>query len=829
MKSITMRIQKRSQRRTFLRPDRSLCSEWRSDRSLHSEWKQAKKSPTCFRQLARLKEMEGDCEDLVASAAVPDWSISELDLPQVSDDSADQIGGSVSFNFVFCLSTEHGFEKIKPRDSDRVRTPTCSANAERIRSGDVSEALTEVLREETRLPRASTQESKDLEGEKYVARVKSSSPTGSEGRDRPLKKAKANGLDHRLGVSGEVAVVKPFHWQFSHSKDCPITEDPDSVAHLVRHFKPAGCPLPSLRNMTEREAYVKMAMAHAKAMEANNEFAATLEKRLQDVPRSDELYEIKKVVRELKLGLKMAQDRERANAAQLATAEKLGNQAASLESRMRVVSNERKSALEEVSFLEAKVESSANKFSDDLRRATYDSIKALADSYLDVLVSLKEKWEKKKAATDCEARLKEVMENIDLLKEIMNNNLLASDELLRLRTKEVELGSKLDVMAVSDFSVGKLDLPQISEDMPEDFFARDSSAVNGAYDVTKCSGAFKIFFVWVVEIRRGLGPYKALLCSGTYHSSANAERIRSGDVREALTEVLREETRLPRASTQEVKDLEGEKSVARFSHSKDCPITEHPDSVAHLVRHFKPAGCLLPSLRNLTEREAYVKIVVAHAKATNEFAATLEKRLQDVLRSDELYEIKKVVREIKLGLNMAQDRERANAAQLAAAEKLGNQSALLEAPLRVVSNERKSALEQVSFLEVKVESSANKFSDDLRLATYDTKEGLAESYLDVLVSLKEKWEKKKAATDCEARLREVMANIDILKEIMNNNLLASDELLRLRTKEVELGSELDVMAVLDFSVGKLDLPQITEDLPEDSLLGTLRWRMVRMT
>ncbi|KAF2585792.1 hypothetical protein F2Q70_00036202 [Brassica cretica] len=314
--------------------------------------------------------MEGDCEDLVASAAVPDWSISELDLPQVSDDSADQIGGSVSFNFVFCLSTEHGFEKIKPRDSDRVRTSTGSANAERIRSGDVSEALTEVLR--------------------------------SEGRDRPLKKAKANGLDHRLGVSGEAAVVKPFHWQFSYSKDCPITEDPDSVAHLVRHFKPAGCPLPSLRNMTEREAYVKMAMAHAKAMEANNEFAATLENRLQDVPRSDE---IKKVVRELKLGLKMAQDRERANAAQLAAAEKLGNQAASLESRMRVVSNERKSALEQVSFLEAKVESSANKFSDDLRRATYDAKKAMADSYLDVLVSLKEKWEKKKAATDCEARL----------------------------------------------------------------------------------------------------------------------------------------------------------------------------------------------------------------------------------------------------------------------------------------------------------------------------------------------------------------------------------------------------------------------------------------
>ena len=43
-------------------------------------------------------------------------------------------------------------------------------------------------------------------------------------------------------------------------------EEPDSVAHLVRYFKPVGCLLPSLRNMTEREAYVKMAVAHAKVV-----------------------------------------------------------------------------------------------------------------------------------------------------------------------------------------------------------------------------------------------------------------------------------------------------------------------------------------------------------------------------------------------------------------------------------------------------------------------------------------------------------------------------------------------------------------------------------
>ena len=60
------------------------------------------------------------------------------------------------------------------------------------------------------------------------------------------------------------------------------------------------------------------------------------------------------------------------------------------------MSNERKSALEQVSFFEAKVESSANKFSDDLRRVIYDAKKTMVDSYLDVLVSLKEKWEKRR-------------------------------------------------------------------------------------------------------------------------------------------------------------------------------------------------------------------------------------------------------------------------------------------------------------------------------------------------------------------------------------------------------------------------------------------------
>ncbi|KAL0733818.1 hypothetical protein Bca4012_010028 [Brassica carinata] len=256
---------------------------------------------------------------------------------------------------------------MNSRDSERTRNRAGSVGSERICSGDVSEALTEVPHEETRLPRESSL--KEVDGKKTASPPSSNSPTG-----------------------------------FSHVKDCPITEDPDSVAHLVRHFKSAGCPLPSLRNMTEHDAYVKMAVAHAKAMEANNEFAATLEKCLKD-----------------------------ANATQLAAAEKLWNQTASFEARLRVIGNERKSALEQVSYLEAKIQSSADKHAEDLRRATYEAKKVLA---------------------------------------IMNNNLLAADELSRLREKEIELGAELDVAAVSDFSVGKLDLPQASEDIPEEFFGK---------------------------------------------------------------------------------------------------------------------------------------------------------------------------------------------------------------------------------------------------------------------------------------------------------------------------------------------------------------------
>ncbi|WZZ34799.1 hypothetical protein YC2023_018200 [Brassica napus] len=41
---------------------------------------------------------------------------------------------------------------------------------------------------------------------------------------------------------------------------------------------------------------------------------------------------------------------------------------------------------------------------------------------------------------------------------------------------------------VSDFSVGKLDLSQISEDLPEEFFAKVPSEVKEPGDEARCAG-----------------------------------------------------------------------------------------------------------------------------------------------------------------------------------------------------------------------------------------------------------------------------------------------------------------------------------------------------
>lgn len=78
--------------------------------------------------------------------------------------------------------------------------------------------------------------------------------------------------------------------------------------------------------------------------------------RLRDIPRGDDLNEVKKFVREMKRRVKLTQEKECANIIQLMVAKKLIDWVASLEAQLQVVGIERKVALENVSSMEGKIE-----------------------------------------------------------------------------------------------------------------------------------------------------------------------------------------------------------------------------------------------------------------------------------------------------------------------------------------------------------------------------------------------------------------------------------------------------------------------------------------
>ena len=108
-------------------------------------------------------------------------------------------------------------------------------------------------------------------------------------------------------------------------------------------------------------------------LEANNEFSATFEQRLKDIPCTDKLKEFKKVVWELKVSLKLAQEWECASISQQASTEKNENQAASLDAQLWVIGNKRKAAFEKVSSLETQIKVLATKQVENLRLGSYDT------------------------------------------------------------------------------------------------------------------------------------------------------------------------------------------------------------------------------------------------------------------------------------------------------------------------------------------------------------------------------------------------------------------------------------------------------------------------
>ncbi|KAF2533056.1 hypothetical protein F2Q70_00029980 [Brassica cretica] len=114
-------------------------------------------------------------------------------------------------------------------------------------------------------------------------------------------------------VSVMLSPDDPSSWVFSYNWRSPLVEDPKNLALLERKMKSWDCVLPPLANMMDHEAYMKMAIANAKAIEASNKFAVVMEWCLIDLlikaERADHLSTIQRHQSELEAAA--AKDQER--------------------------------------------------------------------------------------------------------------------------------------------------------------------------------------------------------------------------------------------------------------------------------------------------------------------------------------------------------------------------------------------------------------------------------------------------------------------------------------------------------------------------------------
>lgn len=81
----------------------------------------------------------------------------------------------------------------------------------------------------------------------------------------------------------------------------------------------------------------------------------------------------------------------------------------------------------------------------------------------------------------------------------------------------------------------------------------------------------------------------------------------------------------------------------------------------------------------------------------------------------------------------------------------------------------------------------------------------------VISSLTEKWENKKLKTNCEIRLQEVAAKNDLIKEIMESNLLITNDLPPSRTKRSSLEPNLMLLRCLYFVLDSSSSPMYLMD------------------
>ncbi|KAH0901675.1 LOW QUALITY PROTEIN: hypothetical protein HID58_041178 [Brassica napus] len=244
-----------------------------------------------------------------------------------------------------------------------------------------------------------------------------------EGTNSVSSNSPSSGLPPPLRVLGEGTSQAVTHetssWRFSYDDEVPV------LVNLK------GCELPTLDDMRERNVYVQMAVTNAKTMEASNEYVALMEKRLADFPSKEEVGVHLLTIQQLQGELEAVQATEKQREVEIEGAEGQTDLDSMRKKHRREIKGCKAAALKEHSL------------------AQYDA----------VLAVVKDKLRMKKEGTAAE------IPRIEALTEYSEGGFEVEEELVRIKDREISLDLDYDVSSVSDLSLSRIDLPEVSVDL----------------------------------------------------------------------------------------------------------------------------------------------------------------------------------------------------------------------------------------------------------------------------------------------------------------------------------------------------------------------------
>ncbi|XP_048613261.1 uncharacterized protein LOC125587140 [Brassica napus] len=243
-------------------------------------------------------------------------------------------------------------------------------------------------------------------------------------------------------------------WRFSYDNEVPILENPERLALIWRKLREKGCELPSLGDMRERDAYVRMAVANAKAMEASNEYAALMERRLADFLSKEEVGSHLLMIQQFRGELEAVRVTEQQREVEI---EGLQRKLAAAETEKIAVQKDLDS-MKEKHRREIEGRDAAARKERNLAR------RSLTQEYDAVLAVVNDKLWKKKKETAAEIRLQEVQARIEALTVYSEGGFELEEELERLRDQEISLDVDYGLASVSDLSLSRLELTEVSGD-----------------------------------------------------------------------------------------------------------------------------------------------------------------------------------------------------------------------------------------------------------------------------------------------------------------------------------------------------------------------------